>query len=66
MDVIFALVLSLHGHAALLDRVGPFDTVEACRTYARAQNTVVGCLPAAQLDAATRQIFGIPANEIWK
>jgi hypothetical protein len=73
IEHVIALVLSLQGHAAVIEKAGDFPTEEACHAYARLTRPQlakagrsIGCIEAGRLDQALQQLFGRTAAEIWK
>jgi hypothetical protein len=73
IEHVIALVLSIQGHAAVIEKAGEFATQEACRAQARLvrrefakAGKSIGCVEAARLDQALRELFGRTAAEIWK
>lgn len=67
MELFFALVLSLQLHGPLIERRGPFETLEQCRAYvAHLKVDGAGCASASELNGATMRLFNKPASEVWK
>lgn len=67
MEVFFALVLTLQLHAAVIERRGPFTTLEQCRAYvAPLKAAGAGCASADQLEIATVRLFNLKPSEIWR
>ena len=70
---VIALVLSVQGHAAVIEKAGDFATEEACRAQVRVARRElakagksIACIDAERLDAAMRQLFGRTSAEIWR
>lgn len=67
MEPFYALVLSLQLHAAVIERHGPFGTLEQCRVHiSQLKAFGAGCVPESGLRVATMTLFNRQPAEIWR
>ncbi len=73
IEHVVALVLTVQGHAAVIEKSGEFATEEACRAQTRLvrrelekAGKSIGCVDAGRLDQALRDLFGRSGADIWK